>query len=136
MSEKTFDLISDYFCFVLPKNQQFLTYPVAGVGNKGLEKGKRRINWLWYKPVTIQEYNYILTGKSKKKYEHGIPPHEIKDELIKNLKEEGQTKLPSSINELINKTDQILVQPIYDLKFLITPISFLFKIIGKFFTTK
>ena len=60
----TFDLISDYFCFVLPKNQQFLTYPVAGVGNKGLEKGKRRINWLWYKPVTIQEYNDILTGKS------------------------------------------------------------------------
>ncbi len=116
LSEKTFDLISDYFCFVLPKNQQFLTYPVAGVGNKGLEKGKRRINWLWYKPVTIQEYNDILTGKSKKKYEHGIPPHEIKDELIKNLKEEGQTKLPSSINELINKTDQILVQPIYDLK--------------------
>ena len=42
LSKETFELISDYFCFVLPQNQQFLTYPVAGVGNKGLEKGKRR----------------------------------------------------------------------------------------------
>ena len=116
LSKDTFDLISDYFCFVLPQNQQFLTYPVAGIGNKGLEKGKRRINWLWYKPVSMNEYNSILTGKSNTKYQHGIPPHEIRDKFIDNLKEEGQIKLPTSINELINKTEQILVQPIYDLK--------------------
>ena len=60
LSKDTFDLISDYFCFVLPQNQQFLTYPVAGVGNKGLEKGKRRINWLWYKPVSMNEYNRYI----------------------------------------------------------------------------
>ena len=116
LSKDTFNLISDYFCFVLPQNQQFLTYPVAGVGNKGLEKGKRRINWLWYKPVSMNEYNSILTGKSNTKYKHGIPPNEIRDQFIDNLKEEGQIKLPTSINELINKTEQILVQPIYDLK--------------------
>ena len=57
------------------------------MGNKGLEKGKRRINWLWYKPVSMNEYNSILTGKSNTKYQHGIPPHEIRDKFIDKLKQ-------------------------------------------------
>ena len=115
LSKKTFDIVSEYFCFILPQNQQFLTYPVAGSGQDSLKIGKRRINWLWYKPITIKDYNDILIGKSGKKYKHGIPPNEIKDLFINNLKEEAHNKLPKSVCELLNKTEQILIQPIYDL---------------------
>ena len=116
LSEKTFDLMSEYFCFVLPQNQQFLTYPVAGSGQDGLKIGKRRINWLWYKPITNKKYNELLIGKSGKIYEHGIPPQEIKDEFILSLKDETKQKLPNSGIELLEKTEQILIQPIYDLR--------------------
>ena len=116
LSRKTLDLMSEYFCFVLPQNQQFLTYPVAGAGKDGLKIGKRRINWLWYKPISIQNYKDILIGKSGKRYSHGIPPNEIQDVFINHLKEEARNKLPKSVQELLNKTEQILIQPIYDLK--------------------
>ena len=116
LSEKTFDLMSEHFCFVLPQNQQFLTYPVAGSGQDGLKIGKRRINWLWYKPITKKEYNELLVGKSGKIYEHGIPPQEIKNEFILSLKDEAKQKLPNSGIELLEKTEQILIQPIYDLR--------------------
>ena len=116
LSKKTFDLMSEYFCFVLPQNQQFLTYPVAGSGQDGLKIGKRRINWLWYKPITNKKYNELLIGKSGKIYEHGIPPQEIKDEFILSLKDEAKQKLPNSGIELLEKTEQILIQPIYDLR--------------------
>ena len=116
LSEKTFDLMSEHFCFVLPQNQQFLTYPVAGSGQDGLKIGKRRINWLWYKPITNKKYNELLIGKSGKIYEHGIPPQEIKDEFILSLKDEAKQKLPNSGTELLEKTEQILIQPIYDLR--------------------
>ena len=116
LSEKTFDLMSEHFCFVLPQNQQFLTYPVAGSSQDGLKIGKRRINWLWYKPITNKKYNELLIGKSGKIYEHGIPPQEIKDEFILSLKDEAKQKLPNSGIELLEKTEQILIQPIYDLR--------------------
>ena len=116
LSKKTFDLMSKYFCFVLPQNQQFLTYPVAGSGKDGLKTGKRRINWLWYKPITNEKYKEMLIGKSGKKYDHGIPPQEIRDEFILLLKDEARQKLPNSGVELLEKTEQILIQPIYDLK--------------------
>ena len=116
LSRETLDLMSEYFCFVLPQNQQFLTYPVSGSGKDGLKIGKRRINWLWYKPITTRNYKDILKGKSGKNHSHGIPPNEIKDVFINHLKEEARIKLPKSVQELINKTEQILIQPIYDLK--------------------
>ena len=116
LTKSTFHLMSEYFCFVLPQNQQFLTYPVAGSGPDGLKIGKRRINWLWYKSISNEEYNKILTGKSGKKYDHGIPPNEIQDIFISELKDEAKYKLPKSALELLNRTQQILIQPIYDLK--------------------
>ena len=60
-------------------------------------------------------YSNILVGKSGKRYEHGIPPQEIKDKYISSLIKEGKEKLPKSIYELLNKSSQILIQPIYDL---------------------
>ena len=87
--------------FGLPQNQQFLSYPVAGTGKNGLKNGNRRINWLWYKPVNKNDINILLTGKSNKRYEHGIPPQEIKDIFIRKLIEEGKEKLPDTMNELI-----------------------------------
>ena len=116
LSKETLNIVSKFFCFVLPKNQQFLTYPVAGIGKEGLAIGKRRINWLWYKPITYQEYEEILIGKSGKKYNHGIPPQEIKDKYLDYLKSEAELKLPKITSELLFKTKQILLQPIYDLK--------------------
>ena len=116
LSINSLKILSEYFVIILPYNQQIASYPIAGEGEKPFKKGNRRINWIWYKPAPEIELKSILLGKSGKQYLDGIPPNEIRDEISKNLLLEAKEKLPPQMLELVNKTVQPLIQPIFDLE--------------------
>ena len=116
LSKYALKLLSNYFAFALPIGQQFLAYPVAGEGSKAFERGKRRINWIWYKPANAKVLGDLLTNQSGKIFKDGIPPLEIRSELITNLLSEAKNKLAPQLFELIEKTNLPLIQPIFDLK--------------------
>ena len=116
LSINSLKILSEYFVIILPYNQQIASYPIAGEGEKAFKKGNRRINWIWYKPAPEIELKSILLGKSGKQYVDGIPPNEIRDEISKNLLLEAKEKLPPQMFELVNKTVQPLIQPIFDLE--------------------
>ena len=54
--------------------------------------------------------------KSGEQYNDGIPPNEIRDQVLKELLLEAKNILPPQMYELIIKTSQPLIQPIYDLE--------------------
>ena len=116
ISQKSLDVLSKYFIIVLPFNQQICVYPIAGEGKNPFKIGQRRINWIWYKPVPSNSLKKILFGKSGKQYEDGIPPDEIRVEVVNELFKEAEKKLPPQIVELVKKTKQPLIQPIFDLE--------------------
>ena len=116
LSEHSLKLVSNYFAFALPIGQQFLAYPVAGEGENAFSPGNRRINWIWYKPADSNVLEDLLTNKSGKLFKDGIPPYEIRSELISNLLAEARQKLAPQLIELIEKTTQPLIQPIFDLQ--------------------
>ena len=116
LSAKSLEILSNYFIVVLPYNQQIASYPIAGEGKDPFKKGNRRINWIWYKPAPEIELKNILLGKSGKQYLDGIPPNEIRDEISMELLLEAKEKLPPQMFELVNKTAQPLIQPIFDLE--------------------
>ena len=116
LSINSLKILSEYFVIILPYNQQIASYPIAGEGEKPFKKGNRRINWIWYKPAPEIELKSILLGKSGKQYVDGIPPNEIRDKISKNLLLEAKEKLPPQMFELVNKTVQPLIQPIFDLE--------------------
>lgn len=116
LTEKSLEVLSNYFVVVLPYNQQIAAYPIAGEGKDPFKKGNRRINWIWYKPAPEIELKNILLGKSGKQYLDGIPPNEIRDEISMELLLEAKEKLPPQMFELVNKTAQPLIQPIFDLE--------------------
>ena len=116
LSINSLKILSEYFVIILPYNQQIASYPIAGEGEKPFKKGNRRINWIWYKPAPEIELKSILLGKSGKQYVDGIPPNEIRDEISKDLLLEAKEKLPPQMFELVNKTVQPLIQPIFDLE--------------------
>ena len=109
-------ILSEYFVVILPHNQQIASYPIAGEGKNPFKRGNRRINWIWYKPAPEIELKNILLGKSGKQYLDGIPPNEIRDEISMELLLEAKEKLPPQMFELVNKTAQPLIQPIFDLE--------------------
>ena len=116
ISVESLKILSEYFVVVLPFNQQIASYPIAGEGENPFDKGNRRINWIWYKPATEKDLKKLFLGKSGKQYKDGIPPNEILDQVLKELLLEANNILPPQMYELIIKTSQPLIQPIYDLE--------------------
>lgn len=116
ISVESLKILSEYFVIVLPFNQQIASYPIAGEGENPFDKGNRRINWIWYKPATEKDLKKLFLGKSGKQYKDGIPPNEILDQVLKELLLEANNILPPQMYELIIKTSQPLIQPIYDLE--------------------
>ena len=58
----------------------------------------------------------MLLGKSGHQYEDGIPPNEIRDDVVSTLLKEASEKLPPQLVELVEITKQPLIQPIFDLE--------------------
>ena len=116
ISKNSLEILSNYFIVVLPYNQQIASYPIAGEGENPFKIGKRRINWIWYKPVPQKKLKEILLGKSGQQFEDGIPPNEIREEIVNDLFKEAEEKLPPQLVELVKITKQPLIQPIFDLQ--------------------
>ena len=116
ISKKSLETLSNYFIVVLPYNQQIASYPIAGEGRNPFKIGERRINWIWYKPVPQNSLQEILLGKSGQQFEDGIPPNEIREEIVNDLFKEAEEKLPPQLVELVKITKQPLIQPIFDLQ--------------------
>ena len=116
ISKNSLETLSNYFIVVLPYNQQIASYPIAGEGENPFKIGERRINWIWYKPVPQKKLKEILLGKSGQQFEDGIPPNEIREEIVNDLFKEAEEKLPPQLVELVKITKQPLIQPIFDLQ--------------------
>ena len=116
ISKKSLETLSNYFIVVIPYNQQIASYPIAGEGKNPFKIGERRINWIWYKPVPQNSLQEILLGKSGQQFEDGIPPNEIREEIVNDLFKEAEEKLPPQLVELVKITKQPLIQPIFDLQ--------------------
>ena len=116
ISKNSLEILSNYFIVVLPYNQQIASYPIAGEGKNPFKIGERRINWIWYKPVPQKKLKEILLGKSGQQFEDGIPPNEIREEIVNDLFKEAEQKLPPQLVELVKITKQPLIQPIFDLQ--------------------
>ena len=116
ISKKSLETLSNYFIVVLPYNQQIASYPIAGEGKNPFKIGERRINWIWYKPIPQKKLKEILLGKSGQQFEDGIPPNEIREEIVNDLFKEAEEKLPPQLVELVKITKQPLIQPIFDLQ--------------------
>ena len=116
ISKNSLETLSNYFIVVLPYNQQIASYPIAGEGKNPFKIGERRINWIWYKPVPQKKLKEILLGNSGQQFEDGIPPSEIREEIVNDLFKEAEEKLPPQLVELVKITKQPLIQPIFDLQ--------------------
>ena len=116
ISKNSLETLSNYFIVVLLYNQQIASYPIAGEGKNPFKIGERRINWIWYKPVPQKKLKEILLGKSGQQFEDGIPPNEIREEIVNDLFKEAEEKLPPQLVELVKITKQPLIQPIFDLQ--------------------
>jgi 2-polyprenyl-6-methoxyphenol hydroxylase-like FAD-dependent oxidoreductase len=115
LSKRTLSTLFDKFGFGLPEHEQMLGYPVAGPNNN-TELGKRCYNFVWYRPAVGEALNELLTDDDGTRYEGGIPPHKISWRAIAEVRESARRVLAPQFAEILQKTAQPFLQPIFDLQ--------------------
>ena len=104
-----------YFAFGLPPHEQMIAYPVAG-RNNSVASGQRRYNFVWYRPVNEDGLRDMLTDAGGKVWSDGIPPPLIRPEVVAGARQAARQVLAPQFAEVVEKTDALLFQPIYDLE--------------------
>ena len=116
LSETVLRELFPYFAFGLPPREQMIAYPVAGAGNT-VEPGRRRYNFVWYRPAdestTLRD---MLTDSTGKVWHDGIPPPLIRPEIVAAARQAAVDTLAPQFAEVVEKTESLFFQPIYDLE--------------------
>jgi 2-polyprenyl-6-methoxyphenol hydroxylase-like FAD-dependent oxidoreductase len=114
LSNATLTSVFDHFGFGLPVGEQLIGYPVAGPGNT-TQRGKRRYNFVWYRPADEHgALRELLTDADGEHHPLGIPPHKVSWRQVAAMREAGRRLLAPQFAEMLEKTAQPFLQPIFD----------------------
>lgn len=83
--------------------------------NGELERGKRRLNWVWYVNKTEAELQEILRDKGGKQRRWAVPLGFLSDKNVISLGEWAVAELPEVSAQMVLKTHTPFVQVIVDL---------------------
>ena len=112
LSKKTVSMFGK-FGFGLPQGEQIIGYPVAGAGNS-TATGQRRYNFVWYRPANECQLKKLMTDSDGNYYAMGIPPHKVAWQHLATARQDAQQILAPQFAEILEKTAQPFLQPIYD----------------------
>ena len=116
LSLQTRAAIGNHFAFSLPPGEQMLGYPVAGA-NESLEPGRRRFNFVWYRPA--EEHGRLaelLTDVDDFRHDLSIPPHKIRPPVLDAMRQDADRLLAPPFAEVVRRTQQPFLQAILDLE--------------------
>lgn len=115
LSRLTRSTVFDHFGFGLPEREQLIGYPVAGADDS-TEPGRRRWNFVWYRPCAAgAEIDALLTDADGVLHREGIAPQQVSWRAIAQVRMTARARLAPQFAEIIEKTAQPFLQPIFDL---------------------
>ena len=109
----TLRTIYPLFTFYLPRQQQVITYPIAGFDDD-LTPGKRRFNFIWYRVADAARLREMNIDANGVQHEYSVPPPLIRKDLIAEMLADAQDILPPPLLDAVIKIKQPFITPIYD----------------------
>jgi 2-polyprenyl-6-methoxyphenol hydroxylase-like FAD-dependent oxidoreductase len=113
LSQLTLKTVFDTFGFGVAPGEQLIGYPVAGAGN-ATARGQRRYNFVWYRPASEPELKILMTDADGQHYPLGISPNKVAWQHVAAVRQVAREKLAPQFAEMLEKTAQPFLQPIYD----------------------
>jgi 2-polyprenyl-6-methoxyphenol hydroxylase-like FAD-dependent oxidoreductase len=113
MPQSARSVIFDRFAFFLPPNNKIIGSPIPGP-DEALEPGRRRYNWVWYRPVDKDMLEKMLVDEDGVCHPISIAPPKVRQDIIDALRREAQEKLPPSFNDTLKVIPRPFFTPIYD----------------------
>ena len=113
LAPETSRTICPYFAFYLPKHQQVLGYPIAGVDDD-LTPAKRRYNVIWYRVADAGALRDMCIDENGVQHAYSVPPPLIRKDLIAQMQSDARAILPPAFLDAVLKIRQPFITPIYD----------------------
>jgi len=113
LAPETSRIICPYFTFYLPKHQQVLGYPIAGVDDD-LTPAKRRYNVIWYRVADAGALRDMCIDENGVQHAYSVPPPLIRKDLIAQMQSDARAILPPAFLDAVLKIRQPFITPIYD----------------------
>lgn len=106
----------EYYTMCFPEGEMMLAYPVPGRDNE-TRPGCRGYNHIWYRPTDGREtLPRLCTDASGHCHGISIPPPLIRPEVTARIKAEARKLLAPQIAAVVERTDQLFFQAIFDLE--------------------
>lgn len=115
VSTATRQTLDDAITYHVYANSHILVYPIPGLDGE-VEPGKRLINYVWYRNYSAAgDLEDLLTDCAGVQREVSLPPGSVAAHHVAEMKAHAVARLPSSISEIISKTEEPFVQVVFDL---------------------
>ena len=106
----------EYYTMCFPEGEMMLAYPVPGRNNE-TKPGRRGYNHIWYRPTDFDgTLPRLCTDASGHCHGISIPPPLIRPEVTARIKAEARELLAPQIAAVVERTDQLFFQAIFDLE--------------------
>ena len=109
------DVLRDRFAFQQGEAHLILVYLVPGE-NGATEVGKRRWNWVWYRPMSDDRLRALMLDRNGMQRRTSLPPGTTKDDDITELRSAASRLLAPTLQVLVQATAEPFVQAIQDLR--------------------
>jgi 2-polyprenyl-6-methoxyphenol hydroxylase-like FAD-dependent oxidoreductase len=115
MSAAARDALCRYLAFCLPPSEQMLGYPVPGA-DEAIASGRRRYNWVWYRPVEAERLPALLTDADGRRYDMSIPPARMAAGPVAEMRARAEALVAPCFLEVVGLVEHPFIQAIYDLE--------------------
>jgi 2-polyprenyl-6-methoxyphenol hydroxylase-like FAD-dependent oxidoreductase len=113
MPPESADTLLGRFTFYNAPRTQMLGYLVAG-SDGSTQPGRRRYNWVWYRPLTEEQLARALTSGSGEKRPYSLPAGSLSQATRLELVESAASQLPKLCALLVEREPNPFVQAIFD----------------------
>jgi len=115
MSAAARDALCRHLAFCLPPGEQMLGYPVPGA-DEAIAPGRRRYNWVWYRPLEAAQLPALLTDADGRRYDMSIPPARMAAGPVAEMRAAAEALVAPCFLEVVGLVEQPFIQAIYDLE--------------------
>lgn len=116
MTAEEHALLFGRMCFALPEGELLLALGMPG-RDADTRPGHRRYYWIWFRPVDeARALPALCTDATGCCHGSSIPPHLVREEVIRDLQQAAQASFAPSLAAIIRRTRQPYPHGIFDLE--------------------
>lgn len=115
LSTTTYSRLHDALTYQVLPESHILVYPIPNVDGS-VEPGSRLMNIVWYRNVAPNELDAVLTDRDGKRRPVSLPPGQVQDELVAEMREFAAAHLAPPIAEVVTGIEEPFIQAVHDIE--------------------